>query len=94
MCQSVPKVELERVKNQLKSSLVMALESWAVEVKDLCRKLPVYSRNTPDCVRHVATRLFTPSSGHRATILMIGRGDLQGYRRLEGDISKYGVPGA
>ncbi|KAG2108589.1 hypothetical protein DEU56DRAFT_762535 [Suillus clintonianus] len=35
--------------NQLKSSLVMALESRAVEVKvkDLCRKLPVHSRKTP-----------------------------------------------
>ncbi|KAI6047896.1 Metalloenzyme, LuxS/M16 peptidase-like protein [Pisolithus marmoratus] len=36
--QSVPKVELERAKNQLKSSLMMALESRAVEVEDLGRQ--------------------------------------------------------
>jgi processing peptidase subunit alpha len=37
--QSVPKVELERAKNQLKSSLMMALESRAVEVEDLGRQV-------------------------------------------------------
>ena len=37
--QSVPQVELERAKNQLKSSLMMALESRAVEVEDLGRQV-------------------------------------------------------
>jgi mitochondrial-processing peptidase subunit alpha len=35
----VPRVELERAKNQLKSSLMMALESRAVEVEDLGRQV-------------------------------------------------------
>jgi mitochondrial-processing peptidase subunit alpha len=35
----VPKVELERAKNQLKSSLMMALESRSVEVEDLGRQV-------------------------------------------------------
>lgn len=37
--QNVPEVELERAKNQLKSSLMMALESRAVEVEDLGRQV-------------------------------------------------------
>ena len=40
--QAVPTVELSRAKNQLKSSLMMALESRAVEVEDLGRQV-----NTP-----------------------------------------------
>lgn len=35
----IPKTELVRAKNQLKSSLVMALESRAVEVEDLGRQV-------------------------------------------------------
>ncbi|KAF8140547.1 Metalloenzyme, LuxS/M16 peptidase-like protein [Boletus edulis] len=37
--QSVPEVELQRAKNQLQSSLMMALESRAVEVEDLGRQV-------------------------------------------------------
>jgi mitochondrial-processing peptidase subunit alpha len=39
--QAVPKLELSRAKNQLKSSLMMALESQAVEVEDLGRQVCV-----------------------------------------------------
>jgi len=35
----VPEVELQRAKNQLKSSMVMALESQAIEVEDLGRQV-------------------------------------------------------
>ena len=35
----IPQQELERAKNQLKSSLMMALESRAVEVEDLGRQV-------------------------------------------------------
>ena len=37
--QSVPEVELQRAKNQLQSSLMMALESRTVEVEDLGRQV-------------------------------------------------------
>ena len=37
--QSVPEMELQRAKNQLQSSLMMALESRAVEVEDLGRQV-------------------------------------------------------
>ena len=37
--QNVPEVELQRAKNQLQSSLMMALESRAVEVEDLGRQV-------------------------------------------------------
>ena len=37
--QSVPEIELQRAKNQLQSSLMMALESRAVEVEDLGRQV-------------------------------------------------------
>jgi processing peptidase subunit alpha len=102
--QSVPKVELERAKNQLKSSLMMALESRAVEVEDLGRQLLVHGRKipvtdmttaidkvTPDCVRRVATRLFAPSSGNKATVLTMGHGDIGDWKAT---LKKYGVAGA
>lgn len=41
---SVTQVELDRAKNQLKSSLVMALESRLVEVEDLGRQVQVHGR--------------------------------------------------
>jgi len=44
---AVPPEELGRAKNQLKSSLAMALESRSVEVKDLGRQLLVHNRKIP-----------------------------------------------
>lgn len=41
---SITRAELERAKNQLKSSLVMALESRLVEVEDLGRQVQVHGR--------------------------------------------------
>ena len=44
---SVTQDELERAKNQLKSSLVMALESRLVEVEDLGRQVQVHNKKVP-----------------------------------------------
>ncbi|KAG9314105.1 Metalloenzyme, LuxS/M16 peptidase-like protein [Chiua virens] len=78
--QSVPEAELQRAKNQLQSSLMMALESRAVEVEDLGRQILVHGRKipvtdmttaidkvTPESVKRVANRLFGPQSGNKAT---------------------------
>jgi processing peptidase subunit alpha len=46
---------------------------------------------TPDCVRRVATRLFAPSSGNKATVLTMGRGDIGDWKAT---LKKYGVAGA
>jgi len=43
----VPMQELERAKNQLKSSLVMALESQATDVEDLGRQILVHGHRIP-----------------------------------------------
>ncbi|KAF8527449.1 mitochondrial processing peptidase [Hysterangium stoloniferum] len=73
--QDVPHVELNRAKNQLKSSLMMALESRAVEVEDLGRQILVHNRKVPVTemcdridevtevdIRRVAARVFGPGS--------------------------------
>ncbi|KAF9225501.1 hypothetical protein BS17DRAFT_801520 [Gyrodon lividus] len=104
MYQTVPEVELERAKNQLKSSLMMALESRAVEVEDLGRQILVHDRKipvtdmtaaidkvTPETVKRVATRLFGPQSGNKATIVTMGRGELGDWQAT---LRKYGVAGA
>ncbi|KIK94142.1 hypothetical protein PAXRUDRAFT_828281 [Paxillus rubicundulus Ve08.2h10] len=102
--QSVPEVELERAKNQLKSSLMMALESRAIEVEDLGRQILVHGRKipvtdmtaaidevTPETIKRVATRLFGPQSGNKATIVTMGRGELGDWQAT---LRKYGVAGA
>jgi processing peptidase subunit alpha len=102
--QSVPEVELQRAKNQLQSSLMMALESRAVEVEDLGRQILVHGRKipmtdmtaaidkvTPESVRRVANRLFGPHSGNKATIVTMGRGELGDWQAT---FRKYGVAGA
>ena len=45
---AVPPDELNRAKNQLKSSLAMALESRAVEVEDLGRQVSMHSPSNTD----------------------------------------------
>ncbi|KAH0838067.1 Metalloenzyme, LuxS/M16 peptidase-like protein [Lanmaoa asiatica] len=102
--QSVPEIELQRAKNQLQSSLMMALESRAVEVEDLGRQILVHGRKipvtdmtaeidkvTPESVRRVANRLFGPHSGNKATIVTMGRGELGDWQAT---LRKYGVAGA
>lgn len=100
----IPASELARAKNQLKSSLVMALESRAIEVEDLGRQLLVYGRKvpiqemcdkveeiTPESLRQAAHGMFGPDSGNKATVVVMGHEDLTDYK---GVLRKYGVAGA
>ncbi|KAG6814154.1 hypothetical protein H0H92_002149 [Tricholoma furcatifolium] len=81
----VPENELERAKNQLKSSLMMALESRSVEVEDLGRQILVHGRRVPVSemtdkidlveprdIQRVAMRIFGPQSGNKPTVVCMG----------------------
>ena len=46
----IPRIELQRAKNQLTSSLMMALESRAVEVEDLGRQVSSSFKLSPTCL--------------------------------------------
>ncbi|TFK56631.1 LuxS/MPP-like metallohydrolase [Heliocybe sulcata] len=98
------KGELSRAKNQLKSSLVMALESRAIEVEDLGRQILVHNRKvpvsemcdkidevTPESLRRVAARIFGPESGSKATVVCMGHEDVNDWHAV---LKKYGVGGA
>ncbi|KAI8990623.1 LuxS/MPP-like metallohydrolase [Trametes punicea] len=101
---NIPHAELKRAKNQLKSSLMMALESRAVEVEDLGRQVLVHGRRVPIAemcekidsldiakMRQVAGRLFGPSTPARATVVVMGREDVGDYRSV---LRKYGLADA
>ncbi|PPR01926.1 hypothetical protein CVT24_001265 [Panaeolus cyanescens] len=88
----IPQEELQRAKNQLTSSLMMALESRAVEVEDLGRQILVHNRKVPvtemtdkinkvtaDDVRRVAKRIFGPDSGNKATVVCMGHEDVRNW---------------
>ncbi|KAL5533717.1 hypothetical protein ACEPAG_177 [Sanghuangporus baumii] len=96
--------ELSKAKNQLKSSLVMALESRAVEVEDLGRQVLVHNRKIPvsemcdridevtaEDIRRVAHRVFGPDVAKSATIVAMGREDVGDWRSV---LRKYSVGGA
>ncbi|KAA1468123.1 mitochondrial processing peptidase [Dentipellis sp. KUC8613] len=98
---TVPEVELNRAKNQLKSSLMMALESRAVEVEDLGRQLLVHNRKvpvtemcdkideiTPESMQRVANRIFGPQSGNKPTIVIMGHEDIRDWQAT---MKKYDV---
>ncbi|KAL0951606.1 hypothetical protein HGRIS_008286 [Hohenbuehelia grisea] len=98
---TVPKSELSRAKNQLKSSLMMALESRAVEVEDLGRQILVHNRKvpvlemtdkidkvTPEDLRRVATRIFGPQSGNKPTVVCMGHEETGDW---ESTFRKYSV---
>ncbi|TEB38799.1 mitochondrial processing peptidase [Coprinellus micaceus] len=85
----IPKTELDRAKNQLKSSLMMALESQSVEVEDLGRQVLVHGRKVPvtemtdkidqvdpNAVRRVAMKLFGPESGNKPSVVCMGYDDV------------------
>ncbi|KAH9957548.1 Metalloenzyme, LuxS/M16 peptidase-like protein [Lactifluus volemus] len=85
---TVPPDELSRAKNQLKSSLAMALESRSVEVEDLGRQLLVHNRKIPvsemadkidavtaESLQRVAVRIFGSHSGGKPTVLAMGSHD-------------------
>ncbi|KAF8753785.1 Mitochondrial processing peptidase [Rhizoctonia solani] len=97
---NVPAAELQRAKNQLKSSLVMALESRAVEVEDLGRQVLVHGRKIgvdemcdkidnvgPADMRRVAGRVFG-ESGSRASVIVMGAEDV---KDPVGVLKSYGV---
>ncbi|KAF8167378.1 mitochondrial processing peptidase [Crassisporium funariophilum] len=97
----VPKAELGRAKNQLVSSLMMALESRAVEVEDLGRQILVHGRKVPvmemtdkinmvtaEDVRRVAARIFSPESGSKPTVVCMGHEDVGSYAEV---FRKYGL---
>ncbi|KAF8640348.1 hypothetical protein AX17_000020 [Amanita inopinata Kibby_2008] len=97
----IPQEELSRAKNQLKSSLMMALESRAVEVEDLGRQILVHNRKVPvmemtdkidqlqpEDIRRVGTRVFGLQSGAKPTVVCMGHEDVGS---LEEVFTKYGV---
>ncbi|EJC98724.1 mitochondrial processing peptidase [Fomitiporia mediterranea MF3/22] len=100
----VGQAELNKAKNQLKSSLMMALESRAVEIEDLGRQILVHNRKvpvsemcdridemTPDDIRRVAHRVFGADAAKPATVVAMGKEDVGDWR---GVLRKYGVGGA
>jgi processing peptidase subunit alpha len=93
--------ELQRAKNQLMSSLVMALESRAVEVEDLGRQVLVHGRRvpvtemcwkieaiTPADLMRVANRVFGNIAQGEPTLLVMGREDIPGWKAT---MQQYGV---
>ncbi|KAJ8523362.1 hypothetical protein ONZ45_g223 [Pleurotus djamor] len=97
----IPESELSRAKNQLKSSLMMALESRAVEVEDLGRQLLVHNRKVPvtemtdkidtitsEDIRRVAGRLFGPHSGNKPTVVCMGHEETGDWQSV---FKKYSV---
>ncbi|SRR5258708_3100442 len=98
---TLPAQELSRAKNQLMSSLVMALESRAVEVEDLGRQVLVHGRKvsvqemcakvekvTAADVRRVAEKVFGPGARKQPTILVMGGEDVSEWKNL---LHQYGV---
>ncbi|KAF9454199.1 hypothetical protein P691DRAFT_656929 [Macrolepiota fuliginosa MF-IS2] len=98
---AIPSVELNRAKNQLKSSLMMALESRAVEVEDLGRQILVHGRKVPisemtdkidevdgHSIRKVAARIFGPDSGSKPTVVSMGHEDTGSFNEV---FRKYGL---
>ncbi|KAI3621767.1 mitochondrial processing peptidase [Moniliophthora roreri] len=101
MYTTIPEIELSRAKNQLMSSLMMAVESRAIQVEDLGRQVLVHDRPVPitemtdkiaqvtaDDIRRVATRIFGPQSGNKATVVCQGHEDVKDYHSI---FKKYGL---
>ncbi|KAG6889982.1 hypothetical protein C0995_012942 [Termitomyces sp. Mi166 len=101
----IPRSELSRAKNQLKSSLMMALESRSVEVEDLGRQVLVHGRQVPvtemtdkidavqsEDIRRVAARVFGPQSGNKPTVVCMGHDETGDWEEV---FAKYsvGAPG-
>ncbi|KAJ6565997.1 Metalloenzyme, LuxS/M16 peptidase-like protein [Mycena sp. CBHHK59/15] len=100
----IPAVELNRAKNQLKSSLMMALESRAVEVEDLGRQILVRNHKIPLTemiakidllksadIRKAAEKVFGLESGSKATVVCMGHEDTGPWEEV---FAKYSVAGA
>jgi len=101
---SVPQEELSRAKNQLKSSLMMTLESRPVEVEDLGRQVLLHNRKIPvsemcdrideltsEDILRVARSTFAQEKAKQATVVVMGREDVGDWR---GVLRKYGIGGS
>lgn len=79
--------ELSRAKNQLKSSLMMALESRSVEVEDLGRQTQIHGHKVPveemcekidrvtlEDIHRTATRVLRPADGDAPLNYGLGSG--------------------
>ncbi|KAJ7459105.1 Metalloenzyme, LuxS/M16 peptidase-like protein [Mycena galericulata] len=97
----IPAAELDRAKNQLKSALMMALESRAVEVEDLGRQILVHNRKIPieemtakidllkpADIRRAAEKVFGLESGGKATVVCMGHEDTGPWEEV---FAKYSV---
>jgi len=97
----IPNTELTRAKNQLMSSLIMALESRIVEVEDLGRQILVHGRKvsvqemcekivkvTGDDIRRVMQRIVGDGMKAPPTVLVMGKKDIGPW---EGVFKKYGL---
>ncbi|KAJ7269413.1 mitochondrial processing peptidase [Mycena haematopus] len=97
----IPAAELDRAKNQLKSALMMALESRAVEVEDLGRQILVHNRQIsvlemtakidqlkPADIRKVAEKYFGLDSGAKASVVCMGHEDTGPWEEV---FAKYSV---
>jgi len=97
----IPQTELTRAKNQLMSSLVMALESRSVEVEDLGRQVLVHGRKvgvdemcdkirkvSGDDIRRVSARVFGHGMNGDPTVLVMGKKDVGEW---QGVLRKYGL---
>ncbi|CAO1625268.1 unnamed protein product [Sympodiomycopsis kandeliae] len=94
--------DLTRAKNQLKSSLMMALESRLVQVEDLGRQIQSHNQKMSidemcskidqvdmNKIRNVAKRVFEKSSGKQATVVAQGR--LQGLGDIRQILHQKGI---
>jgi processing peptidase subunit alpha len=91
--------ELSRAKNQLKSSLMMNLESKMVQLEDMGRQVQIYGKRVDvlemcqkidSVTRHdllnIAEKIFTSSE---PTILV--QGDREAFGDIKGMLNKYGL---
>lgn len=97
----IPQTELQRAKNQLMSSLVMAVESRIVEVEDLGRQILVHGRKVSvqemcemvgkvqgEDIRRVMKRVVGDGMKGQPSILVMGREDIGGWEDV---FKKYGI---
>ncbi|KAJ6520134.1 Metalloenzyme, LuxS/M16 peptidase-like protein [Mycena sanguinolenta] len=97
----IPAAELDRAKNQLKSALMMALESRAVEVEDLGRQILVHNRQIsihemtekidqlkPADIKKIAEKYFGLESGAKASVVCMGHEDTGPWEQV---FAKYSV---
>lgn len=68
--------------------LQILVHNRKIPVSDMCEKIDEVDQAT---IRRVAQRVFGPESGHRATVIVNGRKDVDDW---QAQLRKYGVGGA